>query len=392
MLSPLAANAGGFRSLYSFVGGSDGQLPVGGPVLGQHNAVLGATSWGGQGCTNEGRYNGCGVIYEVDRRGFATTLYAFSGPEGEHPNGDLVRDASGTVFGVTTGGGGGPNCFLAHGCGAAFRLAQDGTFTKLHAFAGGLDGAFPNGGLVADPSDNLYGVTLYGGLHKGQTGYGTVYKITPDGTTSVLYAFQNEADGQHPSGRLAIDGDGNLYGTVGDVTGMAGGVFKLEPNGTFTMLHAFTGGASDGSEPFYGVTLGPDGTIYGATYNGGASNLGTVFKITTGGTESVLHSFAGGADDGSYPNGGLTIDGGGNLYGVTQMGGSTACHLHVGCGALYRVTPDGTASIVHAFHNHDGKQPTGTPVLDSNGNLRGATSLGGASGLGTTYIQKVSTP
>jgi uncharacterized repeat protein (TIGR03803 family) len=138
----------------------------------------------------------------------------------------------------------------------------------------------------------------------------------------VLYSFAGGSDGAHPYAGLIQGGDGNFYGTTyqGGTSG-DGAVFKVTPSGTETILYSFVGGSSDGANPEAGLTQGSDGNLYGNTYLGGASNLGTVFKLTPTGTETVLHSFAGGSSDGANPSANLIQSSDGNLYGSTGAGG-----------------------------------------------------------------------
>jgi uncharacterized repeat protein (TIGR03803 family) len=164
-----------------------------------------------------------------------------------------------------------------------FKFAPDGTETVLYSFcaiAGCTDGATPYAPLVADGAGNLYGTTTAGGA-----GYGTVFKLAPDGTETVIYAFQAESDGSYPEAGVVLDGDGNLYGTTALGLANDGAVFKISPSGQETTLHEFTGG-TDGEHPFGGVILDKAGRLYGTTGYGGdpkcVSNgvgCGTIFEI-----------------------------------------------------------------------------------------------------------------
>src|SRR5207245_269832 len=197
-----------------------------------------------------------------------------------------------------------------------FKLAPDGTLTVLHSFDGG-DGAYPAASLALDGTGNLYGTTSQDGF-----GYGTVFKLAADGTHTVLHNFG--IDGYDPLGGVVLDGNGNLYGTT--FTGYlstfigaspsGGTVFKLTPDGTHTLLHSF---AIDGFDPFGGVVLDGTGSLYGTTLSGGAS-FGVVFKLAPDGTQTVLHRFAG--SEGAFPFAGPILDGSGNLYGTTLQGGA----------------------------------------------------------------------
>src|SRR5450631_3911763 len=199
-------------------------------------------------------------------------------------------------------------------------------------------------------------------------------------TESVLHSFaQNGTDGYNPYAGLAIDTAGNLYGTtnVGGASS-AGTVFKVTPSGTETVLYSFKGG-TDGCNPFdAGVVLGKKGVLYGATSGCGANAVGTVFKLTRTGAETVLHSFAFDGKDGFNPYAGLVLDKTtGNLYGTTYYGGASAA------GTVFEITPTGAETVLYSFANDgkDGKNPYAGLVLDKTGNLYGTTNLGGANGL-----------
>lgn len=269
---------------------------------------------------------------------------------------------------------------------------------RLYEFNGNPDGAGPIGDLVADPAGNLYGVTLWGGGSSacGIGGCGAVFEVTPQGRETLLYGFDN-TDGSGPMGGLALDKEGNLYGTTsGGGRGHDGVVFELARNGTETVLHSFTG--KDGAYPEASLLLGPKGTLYGTTYSGGIPGdcaglgCGTVFKLKPDGTEKVLYAFKGG-EDGSYPSAGLVKDKSGNLYGTTVQGGGPSCQ-GAGCGTVYKLSPDGTEFILHSFAGgSDGAYPQTNLVMDSDGNLYGATPNGGGfgcNGNGCGIIFKVS--
>ncbi len=262
--------------------------------------------------------------------GVETILHSFAGgTDGATPIAGLVMDSSGNLYGTTYSYGslGGGTVFkLTPGTGGAY------TETILHSFAGGTDGANPYAGLVMDSSGNLYGTTFGGG---GSSSYGTVFRLTPATGGSyietILHSFAGGTDGANPYAGLVMDSSGNLYGTTESGGGSSnhGTVFKLTPGtgGTYTetILNSFAGG-TDGVNPYAGVVMDSSGNLYGTTEYGGSSNSGTVFKLTpgTGGTytETILHSFAGGTNDGSYPFAGLVMDSSGNLYGTTQTGSS----------------------------------------------------------------------
>jgi len=246
----------------------------------------------------------------------------------------------------------------------------------LYAFAGATDGANPRGGLIQGADGNLYGTTSQGGA----AGAGTVFQLTPAGTLTVVYAFTGANDGGYPYAGVIQGADGNFYGTTyqGGASG-AGTVFRLTPTGTITVLSAFTGGA-DGAYPYGGVILGTDGNLYGTASQGGAANAGIVFQLTPDGTLTALHAFAGGATDGTYPLGGLIQGSDGNFYGTTLFGGSADS------GTVFQVTPAGTTSILYAFTGaNDGAYPYAGVIQASDGNFYGTSQSGGAFGAGTAF-------
>jgi uncharacterized repeat protein (TIGR03803 family) len=305
--------------------------------------------------------------------------------DGAQPYGSLIQDEAGNLYGTTSGGGNGAGCpESSNSCGIVFEVAADGTETVLHAFAGGCDGGGPLAGLLADKAGNLYGTTSGGGDCKDDSGFGTVFRLAPDGTETVLYAFKGGKDGFGPLGNLAMDKKGNLYGTTefgGNLTECndngCGIVFAVEPSGKKKTLHVFQGG-SDGEGPLAGLIMDKTGNLYGTTDAGGGgpncdAGCGTVFKIAPDGTESVLYSFQGGSD-GELPRSGLIADGAGNLYGTTEAGGSQTL------GTVFKVAPDGTESVLYSFQSDaTGILPLAGLILDKGGNLYGTTGYGGSS-------------
>ena len=328
------------KTLHDFRGGNDGEFPDGSLIADGAGNLYGTTGSGGDGTGCDNGSNGCGTVFRRTASGQETVLYAFAGgSDGAFPNPGLVADNAGNLYG-DTGWGGGASCPGASGCGTVFKLTPDGTESVLYAFQGGSDGWDPwEAGVAMDANGNLYGETLYGGNFSGsvcaENGCGTVYEVAPDGTKLMQYDFQAGSDGVVPSGGVILDGAGNIYGTtaLGGGTGCSGDgcgtVFKIPANGTETVLYAFQGGA-DGSLPF-GVTIDGAGNLYGVTEAGGnctfqpyENNCGTVYKLTPGGTKTVLYNFQGG-NDGLLPEAPLTIDANGNLFGTTFLGGGDSC-------------------------------------------------------------------
>ncbi len=326
-----------------------------------------------------------------------TLLHNFAGGrDGQGPIAGLIADAQGNLYGTTWNGGGSANC--PAGCGTVFRLKPGlhGLWieTVLYSFVGGLDGANPVAGLVADSHGNLYGTTEYGGAGQGGVGVGTVFKLTPGGggtyTESVLYAFKGNYHGvdvELPFGGLVLDAAGNLYGTGWNGGAcFAGGVFKLAPSGggwVESLIHNFHCTTADGANPLAGLVFDRAGNLYGTTGQGGAAmcSCGTVFELRPSPngtwTEQVLHSFADGSD-GATPIGGLVLDAAGNLYGTASAGTS------YGGGVVFEVYRSGIGwsfETLYTFTRHeDGGNSLAGLVFDSHGNLYGTTPNGGVNG------------
>jgi uncharacterized repeat protein (TIGR03803 family) len=256
--------------------------------------------------------------------------------------------------------------------------AHGQTEKVLYSFANSPDGANPRYVTpVLDTTENLYGTTEYGGAH----GFGTVFKVTPSGTKTILHSFNVDGrDGVYPVASLVMY-KGSLYGTTveGGIYNIDGTVFELKhtmSGWTETTLHSF-GATGDGSQPYCALTLDTAGNIYGTTNVGGAYSYGTVFKLTPSGTEGILWSFRNGTD-GANPIAGVVMYNG-NLYGTTEYGGAH------GYGTVFKVTPLGTEEILWSFRNGtDGAYPVAGLVVYE-GNLYGTTANGGAYGDGTVF-------
>jgi uncharacterized repeat protein (TIGR03803 family) len=331
-----------------------------------------------------------GTVFKLDSSGGFTVLYSFiDSADGHNPEGTLIRDSAGNLCG-TTYFGGSSNCVQGNGCGTVFKLSK-GKLTVLHTFTG-PDGANPAAGLARDSVGNLYGTTFFGGTSSACLGCGTVFKLDSSGTLTVLHSFSGSAnrDGARPLASLVRDAAGDLYGTT-QTGGLGGGtVFKLNPaTGKYAVLHSFTG-PPEGAEPRAALVRDSAGNLYGTTYHGGAFHQGTIFKLFNR-TITTLYSFAG-SPDGSHPFAGLVLDSAGNLYGTTYTGGSGPCNKAgvTGCGTVFKLGTSGTLTVLHSFDDtlhgrSDGAYPRASLIMDSAGNLYGTTSQGGLSDYGTIF-------
>jgi uncharacterized repeat protein (TIGR03803 family) len=269
-------------------------------------------------------------------------------------------------------------------------FAQAQTFTTLYSFTG-RDGYTPQAVFIRDNARNVYDTTW----RAGRFDVGVVFKVTPDGTETVLHSFcslRNCADGAHPGAPLVPDNTGNIYygTTAGGGSGTncsegCGVVFKIDTTGSETVLHNFAGGTSDGCYPFQGLVRDKAGNLYGTTVRCGSSGHGEIFKIDSAGTETILHNFAGGSDGSNPSDGHLVMDKAGNLNGLASEGGSKNCNF--GCGVLYKLTAKGKFTILHRFAGgtSDGCDPQGSVVQDKAGNLYGTTLECGSNNYGTIW-------
>jgi uncharacterized repeat protein (TIGR03803 family) len=260
-----------------------------------------------------------------------------------------------------------------YGDGMVFKVTTNGTLTTLVSFNGNCK-LWPYAALTLGNDGNFYGTTELG----GSNGYGTVFKMTTNGTLTTLVSFDG-SNGAWPIAALTLGNDGNFYGTTSYGYGT---VFKVTTNGTLTMLVSFND--TNGAEPYNALTLGNDGNFYGTTYQGGDTNLdygygvGTVFKVTTNGTLTMLVSFN--FTNGAYPQAALTLGTDGNFYGTTPCGGDRG-----GNGTVFRVTTNGTLTTLYSFTaGSDGGSPNAL-TLGNDGNFYGTTFEGGSSGGGTVF-------
>jgi uncharacterized repeat protein (TIGR03803 family) len=308
------------------------------------------------GTAEEGK-GGAGVAYELTHGGKERVLFSFQGglnnQNPKSPDGGFAMDAAGNLYGTTIGGGisacsrsGDPYC------GTIFKLTQEGKLTVLHNFTGKSDGGAPMSTLIMDAAGDLYGTTYVGGdlncMLQGQQGCGVIFKLDSTGTFSVLHAFHGGADGAFPLGGgagLTVDAAGNFYGSAG-YAGTFGGqcgiygcgtIFKIDATGTFSVLHSFSSNGTEGETPNAGLAIDSEGNLYGTAQTGGANannNFGTIFEVSPAGKLTALYSFTGLAD-GANPFAGLFRDSQGNLYGTTYQ----AFGFHYQDGAVFKFTP-----------------------------------------------------
>jgi uncharacterized repeat protein (TIGR03803 family) len=332
-LTPNPDGSWGASTLYTFTLGfnaPDGTFPVAGLILDGAGNLYGTTEWGGP--------DAAGVVFKLtpnpDGSWTESVIHTFDGSDGANPKAGLIFGPNNTLYGTTYSGG-------SHGRGTVFELVPnpDETFTEnvIFNFKGSF-GAYPAARLIFDASGNLYGTTTGGGpLHAG-----VVFKLAPnqDGTwtESVLHTF-SITDGWDPQAPLTFDDAGHLFGTT-----MGGGkyghgvVFRLKPTPTGhwkeRVIHAF--GREGGADPAAGLIWDAAGNLHGTTVDGGPANYGTVFKLTPNPDESwkihVSHVFKG--KDGTHPYGGLISDAAGNLYGAARDGGK-----YNGTGVVFQITP-----------------------------------------------------
>jgi uncharacterized repeat protein (TIGR03803 family) len=392
----------GENTLLTFTG-PNGIGPVASLALDSAGNLYGTTSAGGpngNGTVFKLTLNSKGVWTQSLLYSFDTTNHP-KGPWG--PFAPVVLDSSGNIYGTSYYGGsstGSTKCGST-GCGTVFRLSptRAGSWkeTKLYSFKGGKDGSNPNGGVVLDTQGNLYGTTIFG----GGSNNGTVFKLTPTTTgpwkETILHAFTGGSvggDGAWPNAGPTFDHLGNLFGTTldGGQSLQNGTVFELSPTAAggwnYSVIHSFspTGmNGQDGASPVGGVIADAGGNLYVATAGGGALSQGAVVQLTPGSNgwaASLLYSFQGLAD-GADPNAAVTLDSAGNLYGTVTESAS------FGQGGVFKLSPSGggtwTESVLFSFEGTDGATPWASVTLDGQGNIYGTTEFGGSSSDGVVF-------
>ena len=316
------------------------------------------------------------------------TVYTFGSPpeDLEDPpskvRSDLILATDGNIYFASSGGG--------KGAGTVSRVAPDGTLSVVHAFADANEGYLPFGSLIQASDGNLYGTTYLG----GEDGAGTVFKLSLTGDFTVLHEFSaGTNDPRWPYTGLVEAGDGNFYGTtrVGGASDK-GAIFRISPTGTFELLHSFSG--ADGQDPQGQLEVDSDGQMYGTTMMGGSSNRGVIYRITTAGDFQQLYSFPSLSafnaygyainSTGANPRAGLVRTDPGVFYGAAYQGGAS------GNGTLYRAEINGDTADVTVLHSFegwafDGGFPLVVPVVGPDGSLYGTSERGGYADSGAVW-------
>ncbi len=377
------------RVLYRFEGGADGAHPEGGVVMDSADNLYGTTY--GTMVSGVNDCAQCGTVFEISRKSHAETiLHRFSGgtSDGANPTAGVSIDSAGNLYGTTEFGGTGCITNYLIGCGTVFEISSKShleTILKSFSAAGGWA---PDGGLIFDRAGNLYGTTTSGTCGYRSYGCGTVFEIA-GGTRKETVVDTFERGGNivgFPKGRLVMDRSGNLYGTTWDTGGHVSGVLFEIVAGTHEpeVLHMFAG-SPDGGTPNGNLVIDSRGDLFGTTHWGGgfcyigsidAMGCGTVFEIHAGThKETILYRFQGGSD-GMEPRGGLVMDNSGDLYGTTYSGG---LNCRFGCGTVFEIAAGNhKESVLYRFRGgQDGSSPEGELFMDSAGNLYGTTFGGG---------------
>ncbi len=353
------ATAQTYTVLYDF-DGVHGYNPVNPGLLaqGRDGSLYGTTSGGGT--------KGDGVAFKITPSGQFKVLYVFDQVHGSYPYSGLTVATNGNFYGTATAGGN-MSC-RPYGCGTVFEITPSGSLNTLYAFTGGADGDSPIAPPIQGSDGNFYGTT----------DAGTMYKIAPSGAFTSLGAMPAAS-----SAPLLQGIDGNFYGTtLYNGSSSSSTVFKLTPKGIVTTVYAFDG--PHGLGPADQVIQDQNGNLYGTTAGGGELSevsWGVVFKLTPQGTETVLHNFGDDSNysDGRSPEAGLVQATDNNFYGVAPYGGS------MGAGVIFQVTPAGDYSILYNFDGTSGAYPMSTPMQHTNGKIYGLAWYGGPSDDGVVY-------
>ncbi|MBI5843048.1 MAG: hypothetical protein HZB23_00090 [Deltaproteobacteria bacterium] len=373
--SGINAAVGDFALIHDFAGGNDD----GSNQYSQRLITDGAKLYA---ITEQGGDNNLGTIYSMNMDGGGFTLlhdFASGQTDGGYPTGSLLHSA-GKLYGTAVYGGRFGNW------GVIFSMNTDGSgFTLIHEFAGfPADGALPVASLLLY-SGKLCGLTNAG----GSIGRGTAFSMNTDGSASALiHEFAGGVDdGSYPYGSLVLSGSKFFGMTRWGGDNDKGVIFSMNPDGSgFTLLHEFAGGSNDGAEPF-GTPIVSGGKLYGMTNLGGDNDKGVIFSMNMDGSGfTLLHEFAGGSNDGSFPLGDLAIYDS-KLYGMTGQGGDN------NFGVLFSIKTDGTEfSLLKELSGPDGRTPNFEAPLISGGFLYGATYRGGSNDRGVVFKYELPAP
>jgi uncharacterized repeat protein (TIGR03803 family) len=323
---------------------------------------------------------GGGTVFQMTPLGILTNLVSFNNTNGAGPRDGPVQAMDGNFYGTTYNGGN--NNF-----GTVFQATTNGTLTTLVTFTFTTNGAYPIAGLIQGQDGSLYGTTAIGGTNSG----GTAFQVTTNGTLATMVSFDiSGSGGNSPYAGLVQGSDGNLYGTTyqGGTNGN-GTIFKLTTNGIFTPLHSFTG-MIDGANPYAGLVQGTDGGLYGTTENGGTNGFGTVFRFATNGALMTLAAF--GKTNGAYPQAGVIQASDGNFYGTTWAGGAYTNQSGLGYGTVFELATNGTLTTLMSFNGTNGASPQAGLLQSADGNFYGTTAKGGTNGYGTVFRLGVIVP
>jgi uncharacterized repeat protein (TIGR03803 family) len=370
---------GEITTIYSFTGGVDGVSPSSSLAKGPDGNFYGTTSFNHDNTTY-------GTIYKVTPAGVLTTLHTFTGPDGQFPSTELVLGNDGKFYGTLhTGTSGGASD------GAVYSITTAGAYKIIYSFKFTDPGSAPRAALIKGKDGNFYGTTS-----SGQNGFpgGTVFKLTPAGVLTTLHSFVAATDGSAP-GKLVQGKDGNFYGTTtnGGNGGSSGAkAFKVTPNGTFTVLHSFDT-AANGYPNGVPLVQASDGNFYGTCSNGGKDGYGVVYRLTPAGSFAIIHAFPAvpvgvltAALEGANPDAPLIDGGDGFLYGTTSNGAGDREIVFRGDGTVFKIALNGTFHLVAPFFSApDGKEPHSALLGTPDGGLAGVAAKGGEKSFGTFF-------
>lgn len=355
LAAPRLVSGQTYTIVHVFNGGIDvPAFPVGLGAQGRDGKYY-AISASGNGCT--------GTMYSATISGTITLADCLNSATGDYPYGGVVLGSNGEIVTAVALGG-------ADGDGALFEVTTSGMETILHSFANNGDSGWPVSPPVLASDGNYYGITAAN--DEGNQFASTFYKITPAGVFSTLHAFTSTEGNQC---FFIIQGsDGNFY-TACNYNGAnnQGTLVKITKAGVVTVLHNFTG--TDGSNAANGGPLveANDGNYYGLTNNGGTDGYGVAYRLTSSGSYTVLQNFDG--TNGSYPLFGMTLGPDGKMYGTTSRGGSEGSCAN-NCGTIFSLTTAGTLTTLYNFvaSTSEAWYPESNLMLDTNGLFYGTTN------------------